>query len=58
MIMHDELSHIGTATSGRYPKGSGVDPQRNRSFLTEIDELKKQGMSENDIATGFGMNSK
>jgi len=55
--MHDELSHIGTATSGRYPKGSGVDPQRNRSFLTEIDELKKQGMSENDIATGFGMNS-
>lgn len=55
--MYDELSHIGTATSGRYPKGSGVDPQRNKSFLTEIDELKKQGMSDNDIAAGFGMNS-
>lgn len=50
------LKHYGTPRhSGRYPWGSGKDPQRSKSFATRVSELKKQGMSEPDIATSFGM---
>ena len=42
--------------SGRYPWGSGKDPyQRNKSFLNHIYELRRQGMSDTDIAKGLGM---
>lgn len=53
----DELKHYGTPRhSGRYPWGSGDDPyQRNKSFLGQIDELKKAGKSEVEIAQYFGM---
>ncbi|MCX7817560.1 MAG: hypothetical protein N2317_08665 [Syntrophales bacterium] len=55
--MADEIKHYGTPRhSGRYPWGSGDDPQqRNKSFLGQVDELKKKGLSEVDIAKGFGM---
>lgn len=55
--MNGVLNHYGTPRhSGRYPWGSGEDPQqRNKSFLGYVDELKKQGMSEVDIAKGLGM---
>lgn len=49
------IVHYGTPRhSGRYPWGSGEDPQRSKSFGTKVAELKKEGMSEVDIAKGFG----
>lgn len=55
--MSDILKHYGTPRhSGRYPWGSGDDPeQRNKSFLGYVENLKKQGMSEVKIAEGVGM---
>lgn len=50
------LKHYGTPRhSGRYPWGSGKDPQRSKSFGTQVSELKKAGMSEPDIAKSFGL---
>lgn len=50
------LQHYGTPRhSGRYPWGSGEDPQRSKSFATRVSELKKQGMSEPEIAESFGL---
>ena len=52
------LKHYGTPRhSGRYPWGSGKDPQRSKSFATHVSELKKQGMSEPEIAKSFGLKS-
>ena len=55
----DELFHIGTPRhSGRYPWGSGDNPyQRNASFLAQIDDLKKKGLTEAEIAKGFGIST-
>lgn len=54
-----ELMHIGTKRhSGRYPWGSGENPnQRNKSFLNYVDELKKKGLSETEIAKGLDMST-
>lgn len=50
------LIHYGTPRhSGRYPWGSGKDPQRSKSFATKITELKKQGLSEPEIAKALGL---
>lgn len=59
-VSEDEfLKHYGTPRhSGRYPWGSGKDDSpsaRNRSFLQKIDELKKEGLTEKQIAEGFDM---
>ena len=45
----DELTHYGMPRrSGRYPWGSGEDPyQHGRDFLGRIEELKKNGWTEN-----------
>ena len=53
----EHLAHYGILRkSGRYPWGSGgSQTTRNRSFLDSVDSLKKQGMSETDIAKGFGI---
>ena len=53
----DELAHIGIIRrSGRYPWGSGKDPyQRSVSFQSIVKDLQSKGMSEVDIARGFGM---
>jgi hypothetical protein len=65
-IMTDEdfdveafLTHEGVLRrSGRYPWGSGANPnQRNKSFLDHVNDLKKKGMSEADIAKGLGLES-
>lgn len=55
----DELVHYGTKRhSGRYPWGSGDDPyQRSGDFVARVDELKKSGMSEPDIAKHFGLST-
>lgn len=51
-----ELQHYGTPRhSGRYPWGSGNDPgQSGNSLLGRIDELKKQGLTEKQIADHLG----
>jgi len=53
----DELKHYGTPRrSGRYPWGSGEDPeQRGTSFLGYVDNLRRQGLSEVEIAKGLGI---
>ena len=50
------LMHYGTPRhSGRYPWGSGEDPQRTKSFYTQVMELKKKGLSEPEIAKSLGL---
>jgi hypothetical protein len=51
------LKHYGILRrSGRYPWGSGDNPhQRSMSFLDMVAEAKKQGLSDPEIARGFGM---
>jgi DNA-binding CsgD family transcriptional regulator len=51
------LEHIGVKRrSGRYPWGSGKDPeQRSRSFLGYVKKLQDEGLSEVEIADGLGM---
>lgn len=49
------LEHYGTPRhSGRYPWGSGKDPQRSKDFLQRVKDLKKEGISEVDIAKSMG----
>ena len=57
--MADELMHYGMPRrSGRFPWGSGDNPyQHSGDFLSRIDELKKQGLSEKQIAESFGLNT-
>ena len=48
-----QLVHYGTPRhSGRYPWGSGDDPvaQRNHTLLSTADDLRKQGLSQTQIA--------
>lgn len=53
----DYLAHYGILRkSGRYPWGSGDDQStRNRTFLDTIDAMRRDGMSDPDIAKGFDM---
>lgn len=54
----NSLEHYGTPRhSGRYPWGSGKDPQRSKDFLQSVRDLKKEGISEVDIAKSMGMNT-
>lgn len=48
----DDVEHYGIKRrSGRYPWGSGENPyQHSGDFLSRVEELKKQGMSETEIA--------
>lgn len=64
MIISEQeyLEHYGTPRhSGRYPWGSGGDNetsiQRNKHLLNYVDDLKKQGLSETEIAKGLGMST-
>jgi len=55
----DYLAHYGVLhKSGRYPWGSGgPEYASNAGFLGMVDGLKKQGLSETEIARGLGINS-
>lgn len=59
MIIDEEdyLAHYGILRkSGRYPWGSGGNvPQRSKSFLDYVQNMKNQGLSETQIAEGVGM---
>jgi predicted transcriptional regulator len=50
-----ELFHYGTLhKSGRYPWGSGDNPgQRNKEFQQYVDDLRKSGQSDSQIAKGL-----
>lgn len=55
--LNDILLHYGVARrSGRYPWGSGENPfQRSGDFLARVEELKRSGMKETDIASNIGL---
>lgn len=57
--LHDRfLEHYGTPRhSGRYPWGSGKNPQRNKNFLSRAKDLEKQGLTQKQIAEAFGMST-
>jgi hypothetical protein len=53
----DHLAHYGTPRkSGRYPWGSGKTPQ-NPSFLDSLAELRKSGMTDQEIAQGWDIST-
>ncbi len=56
-IAKDILMHYGMPRrSGRYPWGSGDNPyQHSGDFLSRINELKKQGLSDTEIAKSMGL---
>ena len=56
-IVEDYLMHYGVKRrSGRYPWGSGKEPyQHSGDFLSRVEELKNQGMSEKDICETLEM---
>lgn len=55
--LEKELKHYGTKRhSGRYPWGSGENPhQRDGAFLGMVADLKREGLTESEIAKGLGM---
>lgn len=56
--MTDSLQHYGIKRrSGRYPWGSGKDPQRSMDFYGQVQKLKKEGMTTKEIQEFFGMSS-
>ncbi len=58
-IAEDILMHYGMPRrSGRYPWGSGDNPyQHSGDFLSRVNELKKQGLSETEIARTMGLST-
>lgn len=56
-LTEEELLHYGMPRrSGRYPWGSGKEPyQRSGDFLSRVEELTKQGVSEKQIADIIGL---
>lgn len=56
-IAEDILMHYGMPKrSGRYPWGSGDNPyQHSGDFLSRVNELKKQGLSDSEIAKSMGL---
>ena len=52
------LEHYGTPRhSGRYPWGSGKNPQKSLNILTRAKELEEQGLSPVEVAKAFGMST-
>lgn len=59
MLEKDSILHYGVKRrSGRYPWGSGDDPnQHDKGFLGEYEALKAKGLREIDIANQMGLNT-
>jgi len=54
----EDAEHYGTPRhSGRYPWGSGKNPQRNKNFLTRARQLQKQGLTSTQVAKAFNMST-
>ena len=58
-VAADILLHYGVKRrSGRYPWGSGKEPyQHSGDFLSRVEELKKDGMTEKQIAEQIGLST-
>ena len=58
-FIKNSLKHYGMPKrSGRYPWGSGDNPyQHSGDFLSRVNELKKKGLNETDIARSMGLTS-
>ena len=60
-LSHEGVSILDGAPgrgSGRYALGSGENPnQRSGDFLSRIDKLKKQGLSDTEIAKAMGLST-
>jgi hypothetical protein len=55
-LQRDALHYGILRKSGRYPWGSGKDEfQRSMDFFAYVNELKKKGVPEKDIATAIGL---
>lgn len=53
-----ELQHYGTPRhSGRYPWGSGENPFQHEKFYMSVQQLKREGMTDNEIAQEFNMST-
>lgn len=59
IVDEDYLAHYGILRrSGRYPWGSGENiPQHNRKLIDHINAMKKQGLTEAQIAEGLDMST-
>lgn len=56
VVENDTILHYGTPRhSGRYPWGSGEDPQRSKDILDDLEPLKKRGLSQKEQAMALGM---
>lgn len=57
-IESEDLVHYGTPRhSGRWPWGSGKNPQRNRNFIQRADDLIAQGLTPKEVAAAFKMST-
>lgn len=58
-ILNDILMHYGMPKrSGRYPYGSGENPyQHSGDFLSRVEELKKAGKTQTQIAEEIGLST-
>jgi tetrahydromethanopterin S-methyltransferase subunit E len=58
-VANDILAHYGVKRrSGRYPWGSGDNPfQRSGDFVSRVEELTRQGLSERERARALGMST-
>lgn len=56
---NEVVKHYGTPRkSGRYPWGSGENPTNSRSFLSAVEDMRRnQGMTEPQIAKAFGIST-
>ena len=55
-LKHYGVGHLDGGHSGRYPWGSGENPeQRSNSFLKYVENQRKKGMSNENIAKGMGI---
>ncbi|MBR1763648.1 MAG: hypothetical protein IJ731_09860 [Eubacterium sp.] len=55
-LEHEGVGHLDGGHSGRFPWGSGTHPfQRGGDFLVRVESLKRQGLSEKQIADAFKM---
>ena len=54
----EDLEQYGTPRhSGRYPWGSGKNPQHSKNFRSRAKDLKKQGLTDTEIAKAFNMST-
>lgn len=55
-LQHYGVGHLDGGHSGRYPWGSGENPeQRSTNFLKYVEDQRKEGLTDAEIAEGMGL---